>query len=161
VPKRSDEGLADVCPAGLTPATPPEASTAPGPTPPVATPTILFVPIGEDSVGLAAGDDAGTEVAPATRALLEERVRAWLVGDGGPVGDESVAVGDVRWHLAMAETLTTSGERSGALALARSGPEGVGRSVNEISTVQAFARLYESRIEAEVCGPLSPASPWS
>jgi len=99
VPERSDETVAGVISA-VFPATPPREGSALARTLQslVATPAVLLVPIAANPCGLTASHAADAEVSPAIMAMFEERVLAWLAGSSQPVGEESVAVGDLGWQ---------------------------------------------------------------
>jgi hypothetical protein len=115
----------------------------------VAAPAVFFVPTAEDSSGLTANHVAGPEICPATIAMLEALIHDWLARSSESDGEEYGVVGNLAWQMVMAETRTSSGTRSGALAIARPAREPFRWSSSEILTLRAFAGLYGSQVEAE------------
>jgi diguanylate cyclase (GGDEF)-like protein len=105
---------------------------------------VLHVPAAEQGAAVATTHVAAPEISLTVIAALEKLVVAWLASPGEADGEDVLTVAALRWQLLMAETRTTSGERVGAVAVARQAHEAFAWSGTEISTVQTFAALCGS-----------------
>jgi diguanylate cyclase (GGDEF)-like protein len=111
-------------------------------------PVALFVPT-DGQGGFAGSHAASSEVSPATVAMLEARVKAWLASTSEHDGDVTANLANATWQLRVAETQTSSGSRFGAVAIALPVERARPWSSTEIMTTQAFASLCGSLVETE------------
>ncbi|HLY81736.1 MAG TPA: hypothetical protein VKQ71_02065, partial [Acidimicrobiales bacterium] len=118
--------------------------------------TVLYVPVAEAASAIAAGETIDPDIPELTIAALEESVRAWLAAGSNPFGHEAVTIVPGR-QLFMAESLTSSGDRVGAVAVARRGEAATSWSDGEITTIRKFAGLCGSSIVVAGTEPRAPS----
>jgi diguanylate cyclase (GGDEF)-like protein len=105
------------------------------------TSVVLFVPcaasVSDPTVGLPVAFD----IPSATTRGLKKTVVAWLATGNESLGQEALTIAGTGWHLVMSESRDDSGERLGAIALARRDQDAPCWTSGEISRVQTFANL--------------------
>ncbi len=117
------------------------------------TSAVFFVPSAASVSDLTESLSPDPEIAARTMNVLKGRVLAWLAAGRASYGEETVTVDHEGWNLAMCESRTGTGERIGAIALARRGRESRGWTVKEATCVQRYAELCGSVICCDVSEP--------
>jgi hypothetical protein len=101
---------------------------------------VMFIRADEQGPIATAGHSDDPEVSELAVAALEKRVRAWVADSSNSIGYEAVTVAP-GWQLLIAEASTPSGERAGAVAVARRNRPTTSWSAAELSIIRKFAVL--------------------
>ncbi|MGA2837566.1 MAG: bifunctional diguanylate cyclase/phosphodiesterase [Acidimicrobiales bacterium] len=121
------------------------------------TSAVLFVPCAASAPDRIVSLPAASEVPPATARMFTRTVFSWLAAANESVGKMSLIVDGTEWHLVLSESRAESGERIGAIALARRDQDAPPWSPSEISCVRTLANLCGTAIGSQNGDPEPPS----